>query len=83
MAEKLSEMTVRFKLKMVTFGTGELEALKNIIAPEEDEEDYHVYGSALNPATAAGREKKEIAQPNVKMEVKTYNREKTGGAPAE
>ena len=67
---------------MVEFGQTDILALKNVIAPEEDD-DVHVYGSALNPATVAGRDKKEIAKPNVKVEVKTYNRDEKGGAPEE
>ena len=52
-----------------------------MLSPEDDD-DQHIYGSALNPASVAGREKKEIAKPNVKVEVKTFNRDEKGGAPA-
>ena len=58
---------------MVSFNAGELEALKGLVCPEEEDEG-HVYGSALNPATASGREKKEVARPNVAVQVKTFNR---------
>ena len=68
---------------MVEFKAGDLMALKDLVCPEEEDEG-HVYGSALNPATATGRSgDKEIAQPNVKMEVKTFNRDAKGGAPPE
>ena len=68
---------------MVDFNPDELQALSNLVNPETDD-DYHVYGSALSaatPATMAGRGDKEIAKPNVKREVKTYNRAAGGGAP--
>ena len=68
---------------MVDFNPDELQALSNLVNPETDD-DYHVYGSALSaasPATMAGRGDKEIAKPNVKVEVKTYNRAAGGGAP--
>ena len=45
-----------------------------------------MYGSALNPATMAGgkaKENDEIAKPNAKIEVKTYNRGAHGGATEE
>ena len=68
---------------MVDFNSSQLEALKNMMSPEDDE-DRHVYGSALNPATITGADgKKEIAKPNVQVSVKTYNRDAKGGAPAE
>lgn len=59
----------------------ELEALNLIVNPDDGEDDQHVYGSALTPSTVMGREKKEIAKPNVQVEVKTYNRAAHGGAP--
>ena len=68
---------------MVDFNPGELDALNSLINPVDDNEDQHVYGSALSPATVMGRDKKEIAPPNVQVEVKTYNRDAKGGAPAE
>ena len=68
---------------MVDFAPFELEALSNMINPEDENEDQHVYGSALTPAQVMGRDKKEIAKPNVQVEVKTYNRDARGGAPAE
>ena len=49
-----------------------------------EEETGHIYGSALNPSSlhlAGNKEEKELAQPCVKMEVKTNNRNAlTGGA---
>ena len=61
---------------------GAMEALKDMIAPDDDDVG-HVYGSALNPGTIAGKEKKELARPNAKIEVKTNNRAVTGGAKEE
>ena len=69
---------------MVTFSPGEMESLNNMVNPVDENEEAHVFGSALNPATVMGRDgKKEIAKPNVAVEVKTYNRAVGGGAPAE
>ena len=42
-----------------------------------------MFGSALNPGTLGGGKKKkdeELARPNVKVEVKTFNRDAKGGA---
>ncbi len=50
---------------------------------KEDEEDGHIYGSALNPASLHGKEKKEIAKPHTKVEVKVHNRDVNGGATQE
>ena len=50
---------------------------------KDDEYDGHVYGSALNPSSLHGAEKKEIAKPNAKVEVKTFNRDAKGGATEE
>ena len=61
----------------------QLEALQAMMNPEDEDDDRHVYGSALNPATITGQDgKKEIAKPNVQVQVKTYNRDAKGGAPA-
>ena len=61
----------------------DLLALKELVSPEEHD-DGHVYGSALNPGTIIGKNgDKEVAKPNVQVEVKTYNRDAKGGAPAE
>lgn len=51
----------------------------------DNEEATHIYGSALNPGTigAGGKEKKELAKPNAKVEVKTFNRDAKGGATEE
>lgn len=41
----------------------------------------HVYGSAINPGNITGnKDSKEIAKPNTKVEVKTFNRDAKGGA---
>ena len=58
---------------------GAMESLKDMIAPD-DEDTGHVYGSALNPNNIHGNNKKEIAKPNAKVEVKTFNRDAKGGA---
>ena len=50
---------------------------------KDDEDDGHVYGSALNPGSLHGGQKKEIAKPNAKVEVKTFNRDAKGGATEE
>ena len=48
---------------------------------DTSEIDQHIFGSALNPNTLhGGNEKKEIAKPLVKMEVKAGNRAIGGGA---
>ena len=54
-----------------------------MIAPEEEDGGEHVYGSALNPGTLHHKEDKEIAKPNVKVEVKVNNRAIEGGAKEE
>ena len=62
----------------------QLEALQDLLSGNKDEEENsHVYGSALNPSTLHGKDKKEIAKPNAKVEVKTYNRGVNGGATEE
>ena len=65
---------------MDSFSIGNLEALQNLIAPEQ-EDDGHVFGSALNPSSLHGKNKSELAAPNAKVEVKTFNRDAKGGAP--
>lgn len=61
-----------------------LESLQGMLDPsKDDEDDGHVYGSALNPGSLHGAQKKEIAKPNTKVEVKTFNRDAKGGATAE
>ena len=67
---------------MDTFSIGNMEALQELIAPEQDE-DEHIYGSALNPSSLHGKNKTELAKPNAKVEVKTFNRDAKGGAPEE
>ena len=69
---------------MVDFNPNELQALSQMLNPDHDRETGHIYGSALSPATITGQSgKKEIAKPNVQVEVKTFNRDAKGGAPAE
>ena len=47
----------------------------------DDDDDGHVFGSALNPGSLHGaNEKKEIAKPMAQVEVKTNNRAVGGGA---
>ena len=46
-----------------------------------DEEDFHVFGSAITPGSLHKGEPKELAKPNAKIEVKTFNRDPRGGAP--
>ena len=41
---------------MVDFSPNEMLALSEMINPPDENEDMHVYGSALNPASAAGRD---------------------------
>jgi hypothetical protein len=64
------------------FNYDQIEGLKNILGVDNDVDDEPRFqlGSALNPATIAGRENKEIAKPGVKMEVKVYDRGAAGGA---
>ena len=68
---------------MVSQSPFDMEALSQLVNPVDEDEDAHVYGSALSPAQAMGRDKKEIAKPNVQVEVKTFNRDARGGAPAD
>lgn len=66
------------------FSIDQLESLQNMLDPnKDDEDDGHVYGSALNPSSLHGGQKKEIAKPNAKVEVKTFNRDAKGGATEE
>ena len=65
---------------MVSFGPNEMTALQGMMCPEDD--DAHVYGSALSAAPSK-KPDKELARPGVEMEVKTYNRAAGGGAPEE
>ncbi|TNV74304.1 hypothetical protein FGO68_gene4406 [Halteria grandinella] len=63
----------------------EIDALKELVGINKDEDngDQHVYGSALNPGSLGGKKKDELAKPNVKVEVKTFNRDAKGGATQE
>ena len=62
-----------------------MHALQQMINPDKDEEEAHVYGSALNPSSLhTGKpQDKEIAKPNAQIEVKTFNRDVNGGATAD
>ncbi len=62
----------------------QIEALKELVGIDKDEDDGHIFGSAINPGNVHGKKKdEEIAKPNVKVEVKTFNRDAKGGATAE
>jgi hypothetical protein len=59
-------------------------ALQSMLNENEEEDAGHVYGSALTPGSLHGpKPDKEIAKPNAKVEVKTYNRAAGGGATQE
>ena len=67
----------------MNFGYDEIEALKHLTGADKEEEETHVYGSALNPKSLhskPGEENKEIAKPNAAIEVKTFDRDSKGGA---
>ena len=53
--------------------------LNSFLNPE-NEEDSHLFGSAITPGSLQGKKDKEIAKPNAKVEVKTFNRAIGGGA---
>ena len=59
----------------------EIGALQDLLGVDKEEEQ-HIFGSAINPGTLNGKdaENKEIAPPNAKIEVKTFNRGAQGGA---
>lgn len=64
----------------------QIEALKELVGLDKDDDDGgHIFGSAINPGNVAGKKKAEdeVARPNVKVEVKTFNRDAKGGATAE
>lgn len=65
-------------LKMFDYNT--IDALKDMVGLDDDD-DGHIYGSAINPMN--GKKKEEMAKPNAKIEVKTYNRDIKGGATQE
>ena len=68
---------------MDSFNVANMEALQELIAPEQEDQG-HIYGSALGPQSIHGKgEKKELARPNTEVVVKTFNRDAKGGAPAE
>jgi len=54
--------------------------IKKLNKDEEDSSSGHIFGSAINPGNISGKKKEdEIAKPNVKVEVKTFNRDVTKG----
>jgi predicted RNA-binding protein with RPS1 domain len=56
-----------------------IDALKDLVGLDKnDDDDGHIYGSAINPIN--GKKKEEMAKPNSKIEVKTFNRDAKGGA---
>jgi hypothetical protein len=58
-----------------------IDALKELVGlNKDDDDDGHVFGSAINPGNLGGKKKEEIAKPNSKIEVKTFNRDAKGGA---
>ena len=63
---------------MDSFNIQHIEQLSNLLKPEEEEE--HVYGSMLTPASIHGQSKEEVAKPNTKMQVVAGNRAEGGGA---
>ena len=66
------------------FSPDDIEGLRRMTGGDVEPEDQHVFGSALTPGTVMGKDgKKEIAKPNAKVEVKTYNRALGGGATEE
>jgi hypothetical protein len=59
----------------------EIEALKDLVGINKDDDSGHIFGSAINPGTLGGKKKEEeLAKPHVKMEVKTFTRDVRGGA---
>ena len=51
-----------------------------MLGGNKEEDDRHVFGSALNPGSLHhGDDKKEIAKPGVKMNAVTNNRNPLGG----
>jgi len=62
-------------------GIGDLVALKDLLSPDDDESNDHSYqnqyqfGSVLNPTSMHGKEKKEMAPPNTKIEVKVFDKQ--------
>lgn len=62
----------------------QIDALKELVGLDKDQEEEHYFGSAINPGNIGGKKKEEeIAKPHVKMEVKTFNRDVKGGATSE
>jgi hypothetical protein len=68
------------------FDYNSIDALKELVGLDKDDDDSagrHVFGSAINPGTLNGKKKDEMAKPNAKIEVKTFNRDVKGGATIE
>jgi len=66
------------------YNLDQIEALKELVGLDKDQEEEHYFGSAINPGNLGGKKKdEEIAKPHVKMEVKTFNRDVKGGATSE
>ncbi len=58
--------------------------MKDLVGLDKNEDDDgHIFGSAINPGTLHGKKKEEMAKPNAKIEVKTFNRDAKGGAPVD
>ena len=66
------------------YNLDQIEALKELVGIDKDQDEEHFFGSAINPGTIGGKKKdEELAKPHVKMEVKTFNRDVKVGAPTE
>jgi hypothetical protein len=74
-----------FKIQIILFNKmfdyNTIDALKDMVGLDKDDDDGHIYGSAINPIN--GKKKEEMAKPNAKIEVKTFNRDIKGGATQE
>jgi len=75
----LTVLEIQINLKM-DFNYEQLEGLQSMLDQGNDEEDGHIYGSALTPGSLHGKDKKEIAKPHTQIEVKVNNRDVNGGA---
>ena len=63
------------------FNHDQINALSEMLNPGGNDDEGHVFGSALNPHSLhGGKTDKEMAKPHVKMETVVNNRNKTGGA---
>ncbi len=52
-----------------------------MVGLDKEEDNGHIFGSAINPIN--GKKKEEMAKPNAKIEVRTFNRDAKGGATQE